>query len=158
MSNFIEGLSPFGLTLVIWSTHYVHCVNYVGTNWIMTQYTLMIEYVSCHHCHRGECKATGRADQGNSKSQHCWLLCSNGAGVCESYFVNRVDDVDWQCTVFNASHGSNVQGLETTVTYIESTDEFEVNSPYLTSGKWCGVYGSPMIIELMGLTHNVSVY
>ncbi|TPX31643.1 acyl-CoA oxidase [Synchytrium microbalum] len=33
-------------------------------------------------------------------------------------------------------HGSNVQGLETEVSYIEATDELEVNSPYLTSGKW----------------------
>ena len=29
-------------------------------------------------------------------------------------------------------HGSNVQGLETTATYIPSTDEFEINSPTLT--------------------------
>lgn len=29
-------------------------------------------------------------------------------------------------------HGSNVQGLETTATYIPYTDEFEINSPTLT--------------------------
>ena len=34
------------------------------------------------------------------------------------------------------SHGSNVQGLETQVHYVAATDELEVNSPYLTSGKW----------------------
>ncbi|GBC06010.1 hypothetical protein RclHR1_06560001 [Rhizophagus clarus] len=33
-------------------------------------------------------------------------------------------------------HGSNVQGLETTATYIPETDEFEIHSPYLTSSKW----------------------
>ncbi|EXX76685.1 uncharacterized protein OCT59_024117 [Rhizophagus irregularis] len=33
-------------------------------------------------------------------------------------------------------HGSNVQGLETTATYIPETDEFEINSPYLTASKW----------------------
>ena len=29
-------------------------------------------------------------------------------------------------------HGSNVQGLETTATYIPNTDEFEIDSPTLT--------------------------
>ncbi|PVU97277.1 hypothetical protein BB559_002093 [Furculomyces boomerangus] len=33
-------------------------------------------------------------------------------------------------------HGSNVQGIETTATFIEETDEFEINSPTLTSTKW----------------------
>ncbi|PVU98917.1 hypothetical protein BB560_001601 [Smittium megazygosporum] len=33
-------------------------------------------------------------------------------------------------------HGSNLRGLETTATFIEETDEFEVNSPTLTSTKW----------------------
>nr|CAG8543188.1 12636_t:CDS:10 [Entrophospora candida] len=33
-------------------------------------------------------------------------------------------------------HGSNVQGLETTATYIPETDEFEIHSPYLTAPKW----------------------
>ncbi|PWA02244.1 hypothetical protein BB558_001622 [Smittium angustum] len=33
-------------------------------------------------------------------------------------------------------HGSNVRGLETTATYIQETDEFEVDSPTLTSTKW----------------------
>jgi acyl-CoA oxidase len=33
-------------------------------------------------------------------------------------------------------HGSNVQGLETTATYIPETDEFEIHSPYLTASKW----------------------
>ncbi|PVU89889.1 hypothetical protein BB559_004884 [Furculomyces boomerangus] len=33
-------------------------------------------------------------------------------------------------------HGSNIRGLETTATFIEETDEFEVNSPTLTSTKW----------------------
>ncbi|CAG8745763.1 19130_t:CDS:2, partial [Racocetra fulgida] len=32
-------------------------------------------------------------------------------------------------------HGSNVQGLETTATYIPETDEFEIHSPHLTSAK-----------------------
>jgi hypothetical protein len=29
-------------------------------------------------------------------------------------------------------HGSNVQGLETTATYIPESDEFEIDSPTLT--------------------------
>ncbi|KAJ3347152.1 hypothetical protein HDU83_002358 [Entophlyctis luteolus] len=33
-------------------------------------------------------------------------------------------------------HGSNVQGLETTATYIPETEEFEIHSPTLTSAKW----------------------
>ncbi|KAL1916383.1 uncharacterized protein VTP21DRAFT_5574 [Calcarisporiella thermophila] len=33
-------------------------------------------------------------------------------------------------------HGSNVQGLETTATYIPETREFELHSPTLTSSKW----------------------
>ncbi|KAI9314437.1 acyl-CoA dehydrogenase/oxidase C-terminal [Dichotomocladium elegans] len=33
-------------------------------------------------------------------------------------------------------HGSNVQGLETTATYINETNEFEIHSPTLTSSKW----------------------
>ncbi|KAJ2450251.1 hypothetical protein EV183_004410 [Coemansia sp. RSA 2336] len=33
-------------------------------------------------------------------------------------------------------HGSNVQGLETTCTYIRETDEFEVHSPSISACKW----------------------
>ncbi|KAJ1679716.1 hypothetical protein EV182_001475 [Spiromyces aspiralis] len=33
-------------------------------------------------------------------------------------------------------HGSNVQGLETTATFIEETDEFDIHSPTLTACKW----------------------
>ncbi|KAJ3182800.1 hypothetical protein HDU85_002403 [Gaertneriomyces sp. JEL0708] len=33
-------------------------------------------------------------------------------------------------------HGSNVQGLETTATYIPETEEFEIHSPSLTASKW----------------------
>ncbi|KAF9108300.1 hypothetical protein BGX27_008404 [Mortierella sp. AM989] len=33
-------------------------------------------------------------------------------------------------------HGSNVQGIETTATYIPETDEFEIHTPYLTATKW----------------------
>ncbi|OLY80185.1 Peroxisomal acyl-coenzyme A oxidase 1, partial [Smittium mucronatum] len=33
-------------------------------------------------------------------------------------------------------HGSNVRGLETTATFIPETDEFEINSPTITSSKW----------------------
>ncbi|ORX45296.1 acyl-CoA oxidase [Hesseltinella vesiculosa] len=33
-------------------------------------------------------------------------------------------------------HGSNVQGLETTATFIPETNEFEIHSPTLTSAKW----------------------
>ncbi|KAK9708766.1 hypothetical protein K7432_009416 [Basidiobolus ranarum] len=33
-------------------------------------------------------------------------------------------------------HGSNIQGLETTATYIPETKEFEIHSPSLTASKW----------------------
>jgi acyl-CoA oxidase len=33
-------------------------------------------------------------------------------------------------------HGSNVQGLETTATYVPETQEFIINSPTLTATKW----------------------
>ncbi|KAF9437421.1 hypothetical protein BGZ76_000792 [Entomortierella beljakovae] len=33
-------------------------------------------------------------------------------------------------------HGSNVQGIETTATYIPETDEFEIHTPTLTASKW----------------------
>ncbi|EPQ32450.1 uncharacterized protein PFL1_00646 [Pseudozyma flocculosa PF-1] len=33
-------------------------------------------------------------------------------------------------------HGSNVQGIETTATWVPETQEWEVNSPTLTSSKW----------------------
>lgn len=33
-------------------------------------------------------------------------------------------------------HGSNVQGLETTATYIPEEEKFEIHSPYMTSSKW----------------------
>ncbi|KAK0542516.1 hypothetical protein OC846_006714 [Tilletia horrida] len=34
------------------------------------------------------------------------------------------------------AHGSNVQGLETTATWIEADKEFEIHSPTLTASKW----------------------
>ncbi|KAG0220452.1 hypothetical protein BGX31_011009, partial [Mortierella sp. GBA43] len=33
-------------------------------------------------------------------------------------------------------HGSNVQGIETTATYVPETNEFELHTPYLTACKW----------------------
>ncbi|KAK5822718.1 hypothetical protein F5H01DRAFT_149051 [Linnemannia elongata] len=33
-------------------------------------------------------------------------------------------------------HGSNVQGIETTATYIPETNQFELHTPYLTASKW----------------------
>lgn len=33
-------------------------------------------------------------------------------------------------------HGSNVNALETTATYVKETGEFEINSPTFTSRKW----------------------
>lgn len=33
-------------------------------------------------------------------------------------------------------HGSNVNALETTATYMKETGEFEINSPTFTSRKW----------------------
>ncbi|KAG0257963.1 hypothetical protein BG011_003630 [Mortierella polycephala] len=33
-------------------------------------------------------------------------------------------------------HGSNVQGIETTATYLPETDQFDIHTPYLTAAKW----------------------
>ncbi|KAG2226088.1 hypothetical protein INT45_011705 [Circinella minor] len=46
-------------------------------------------------------------------------------------------------------HGSNIQGLETTATYIPETNEFEIHSPHLTSSKWW--------IGTLGKTANYAV-
>ncbi|KAI8142051.1 acyl-CoA dehydrogenase/oxidase [Fennellomyces sp. T-0311] len=46
-------------------------------------------------------------------------------------------------------HGSNVQGLETTATYIPETNEFEIHSPHLSSSKWW--------IGALGKTANYAV-
>ncbi|KAI9499269.1 acyl-CoA dehydrogenase/oxidase C-terminal [Zychaea mexicana] len=46
-------------------------------------------------------------------------------------------------------HGSNVQGLETTATYIPETNEFELHSPHLSSAKWW--------IGALGKTANYAV-
>ncbi|OMH79945.1 Peroxisomal acyl-coenzyme A oxidase 1 [Zancudomyces culisetae] len=46
-------------------------------------------------------------------------------------------------------HGSNVRGIETTATFIEETDEFELNMPTLTATKWwIGTLG-------VGATHAI---
>lgn len=48
-------------------------------------------------------------------------------------------------------HGSNVQKLETTATYIRETEEFEIHSPTLTSTKWwmggLGVMATHCIVQ-----------
>jgi hypothetical protein len=52
------------------------------------------------------------------------------SGVCLVNFR-----IFWSYTFFFslwAGHGSNVQGLETTATFVPETDEFELHTPTLT--------------------------
>ena len=42
-------------------------------------------------------------------------------------------------------HGSNVQKLETTATYVPETQEWEINSPYMTASKWW-IGGIPIML------------
>jgi acyl-CoA oxidase len=63
-------------------------------------------------------------------------------------------------------HGSNLKGLETTATFIEETDEIEMNSPTLTSAKWwpggLGVFATHALIAanliVRGVNHGMHLF
>ncbi len=57
-------------------------------------------------------------------------------------------------------HGTNVQALETTATYVPETDEFEIHSPTLTSTKWwaggAGLTATHVLVQAQLILHGKS--
>ncbi|ORZ10698.1 acyl-CoA dehydrogenase/oxidase, partial [Catenaria anguillulae PL171] len=56
------------------------------------------------------------------------------------------------------AHGSNLSGLETTATYIQETDEFEIHSPDITAAKWwigsLGVMSTHTLVQAKLIINN----
>ncbi|CAG8438346.1 4787_t:CDS:2 [Ambispora gerdemannii] len=63
-------------------------------------------------------------DQGTKEQQEKFLIPAQKYEIIGCYAQTEL------------GHGSNVQGLETTATYIPETNEFEIHSPTLTASKW----------------------
>merc|ERR1719171_1551901 len=68
--------------------------------------------------------------QANEEQQERWLKLAQSGHYFGAYAQTEL------------GHGSNLRGLETTVTFDKETDEFVINSPTLTSMKWwpTGIY------------------
>ncbi|CAL5197964.1 unnamed protein product [Lathyrus oleraceus] len=62
--------------------------------------------------------------QGTEEQQKKWLPLALKMQIIGCYAQTEL------------GHGSNVQGLETTITFDPKTDEFVIHSPTLTSSKW----------------------
>ncbi|WCJ25854.1 Peroxisomal acyl-coenzyme A oxidase 1 [Euphorbia peplus] len=62
--------------------------------------------------------------QGTEEQQKKWLPLAQKMQIIGCYAQTEL------------GHGSNVQGLETTATFDQETDEFVIHSPTLTSSKW----------------------
>ncbi|KAJ3063183.1 hypothetical protein HDU98_000971 [Podochytrium sp. JEL0797] len=62
--------------------------------------------------------------QGTDEQRKYWLRLANNYNIIGCYAQTEL------------GHGSNVQGLETTATYIPETEQFELHSPTLTAAKW----------------------
>lgn len=84
---------------------------------------LLIDMPSVFNLHRSMWMKTLR-DQGTEEQHKLFLEPSLRYDIIGCYSQTEL------------GHGSNVQGLETTATYIPEDREFELNSPTLTSSKW----------------------
>ncbi|KAJ1565491.1 hypothetical protein HK096_002472 [Nowakowskiella sp. JEL0078] len=62
--------------------------------------------------------------QGSDEQKELWLPLAKEYKIIGCYSQTEL------------GHGSNIQGLETTASYNEKTEEFEINSPTLTAAKW----------------------
>ncbi|KAJ3143102.1 hypothetical protein HK100_010685 [Physocladia obscura] len=62
--------------------------------------------------------------QGTDEQRKYWLGLAHNYRIIGCYAQTEL------------GHGSNVQGLETTATYIPEKEQFEIHSPTLTSAKW----------------------
>jgi acyl-CoA oxidase len=63
-------------------------------------------------------------EQASDEQQAIWLPLAKNWGILGCYAQTEM------------AHGSNVRGIETTATFIPDTDEFELNTPTLSSVKW----------------------
>jgi acyl-CoA oxidase len=92
------------------------------------------------------------------------FLKSNGSEAQKEAWLGPAMDAE----IFGAyaqtelGHGSNIRGLETTATFCQETDEFEIHSPTLTSLKWwpTGMYACTHAIVfanlvLRGVEHGI---
>ncbi|KAL1918601.1 uncharacterized protein VTP21DRAFT_2623 [Calcarisporiella thermophila] len=77
--------------------------------------------------------------QGTDEQQDEWLPLAESCRIIGAYAQTEL------------GHGSNVQGLETTATYIPETDEFELDSNSFTGAKWwiggIGLLGTHAVVQ-----------
>ena len=62
--------------------------------------------------------------QGSEELKNRFLALTQSNGIIGCYLQTEL------------GHGTNVAQLETTAVYLPDTEEFEINSPTLTSTKW----------------------
>ncbi|PVU94900.1 hypothetical protein BB561_002193 [Smittium simulii] len=90
--------------------------------------------------------------QANEEQKKAFLLPARNYEIIGCYAQTEI------------GHGSNVRGLETTATFIEESDQFEINSPTLTSTKWwIGSLGiaathACVMAQLIVKQKNIGVY
>mmetsp|Transcript_94822 Transcript_94822/g.182235 ORF Transcript_94822/g.182235 Transcript_94822/m.182235 type:complete len:702 (+) Transcript_94822:48-2153(+) len=62
--------------------------------------------------------------QGSDEQRQKWLPAAQSYAIVGTYCQTEI------------GHGSDVQGLETTATYIKETEEFEIHTPTVRASKW----------------------